>query len=92
MHTKTESQDISKLFDLLSTVLETTKIAEVLSYSPNSLLGINVLVIPINQLMSSFQILGDWFLREHMLAGRQSLLDEVGLSKNRQSDDYSLDV
>lgn len=82
MHTKTETKNISQLLDLLSTILETAKVAEVLSNSPDGLLSINVLVVPIDQFMSSFQILSDGFLGKHVFACRQGFLDEIGLNEN----------
>jgi hypothetical protein len=51
VHAKTETQDISQLLYLLGTILKAAKVAKVLGNSPNSLLGVNVFVIPIDQLM-----------------------------------------
>jgi hypothetical protein len=92
VHTKTETEDISQLLDLLSTILETTEIAEVLSNSPDSLLGVDVLMVPVNQLVGGCQILCDGLLREHMLASRQSFLDEIGLSEDGKGNNYCFDV
>jgi hypothetical protein len=92
VHTKTETKDISQLLDLLSTILETAEIAEVLSNSPDSLLGVNILVIPVNQLVGGCQILCNRLLREHMLASRQGFLDKVGLGEDGQGNDYGFDV
>lgn len=92
MHTKAEAQDISQLFHLLSTILESSQVAKVLSNSPCRLLGVDVLVVPVDQLVSSGHIFRDGFLGQHMLAAQQSLLDIFGLGENGQSDDYTLDV
>jgi hypothetical protein len=92
VHAKTETQDISQLLYLLSTILEATEVAEVLSNSPDGFLGVNILVIPVNQLVGGCQILCDRLLRKYVLASGQGFLDEVGLSEDGQGNDYSLDV
>lgn len=87
-----ESQNLSKLLDLLSSNSKSLYVSDILCDGPRSTaLDLSALVI-LNQLVRSLEVLGDRFLGEDMLASSKRSLDEFGLLHDGQGDDDSLDI
>lgn len=68
------------------------QVAELLGDAEVDFLRVDVRVVPVDQLAAGGDILCDWLFGEDVLAGAESLFDEVWLDEDGEGDDHGVDV
>lgn len=88
-----ESNNLPQALNLLPSVAEAIEVAEILCYTPGSLLlRLNVLTIPLDQCLRLCNVLGHGLLGQNMFSCLKGCADITGLGSDGKSEDsVSLD-
>lgn len=68
MDVHSEVLNLAQLLHLLCCEEELGEIPEVLANGPEDLAGVDVTLVPLQELLGCSDILGNWFFRQDMLA------------------------
>lgn len=90
--THVEANNGTQTLNLLARIQEARQVAKVLGHGPRRALLAFVFVIGLEERSSRRNVLGNRFLRQDVLAGTQSGLDEFRLLENRQRNDDGLNI
>ena len=72
-------------------MVETVQISKVLCNAPSDLL-VDSGPVPLDQFLGIFDVLSNWFLRENVLSGKESLANVRGLIHDWETDNDGLYV